>query len=1439
MFFKERESIKEAGVKTSKWWVVSGVLALAILVFGAVGWAVNENVIISIGDGSAPPGGTAIVSLMIRNVTDAAGVSVKITFDENVVQITNPENSDFDFPPQNPIYDRGPGWVVVDAGQVWSPGLNGDVKICDLTLTAVGSAGDTSQLTLVMGPDQGLDDSQQQPIPVDGLDHGTFTITGPPTPPVSTHTIDPAPNAAGWNNTDPVTVNITATDDGGTGTVASIHYILDGGSEVTVAGSSASVSVSGEGTHTVEYWAVDDAGNVETPHNTATVKIDTTPPQITCPGDITQDNAPGQCNAVVTWPAPTATDNTGVASVSCDPTSGSTFPVGVTTVTCTAADLAGNTAQCSFNVTVNDTEDPVISGCPSDITVDNDPGICGAVVTWTEPTASDNCGIESFTSDYEPGDYFPVGTTTVTYTATDIHGNTATCSFDVTVNYLVRVELKNHTGGPLDGGVVEYSSGSWKNFGTTGDSGPGYVEKAFPAGTTNLKIRLSYAGGSQTITQDISVNPIITFQTVEVRARLQDSAGTGIVDGSARYSHGTWIDLGTTNASGNTPGKELLPGDYKICMSYKGKTETHYPVHVVLGGTNQHTEVFQTTTVCLNFSGSIKYSAGSWWPFPSNSCAELLSGSYNFSFDGRQKAIDVTGNKVEKTIVILRLKDHNGSPLSGGTARGGDGSSYTSWHVPGTTDSRGELIDIRDGLHQVMSYEMSYNRTSQAKISQNVATNSYVDFQTFQAIVKLVDHTGGGLAGGAIAFGPSTGNEGWFPGGNTNASGESSAEIFPGTYMFRMQYNNGTEYKQGVVASSPPTQTVVTFQTGLLHWDGKPCLEPDRIKIGSWRFFTKPDMELLPGTYEIDFASSTPSVNQSYDVTAGVVTTIYDKETPTDPNVTSSSHTVGVWSNNPSVVIQVSGASDNCGVDGFEYAWDQNSSWTPSHNKMVEETWTGDTFTATSSGDWYFHLATVDEAGNWTGTVHLGPFKIDAQAPGDPGITGKPPDPNCVNQSIFFAWDAQDSGPSGIDYCEYRLDGGSWARADATGSTGDVYYFEATVATASPLSDGTHTFAVRAWDKAGNVSTIVSYTWLIDTTAPEITNWSVPALVDDYINAGEASVVSLSYTATDSGSGVAGGGWFVASPPESTPCKEGNELVSPPTASHDFSFGVNMSNCPDGYFSLVGMVVDAAGLSVPVPPPTNVADHPVFGYKDTQAPQSQIINGPYSPSNEPDPSFSFEAIDPDKDEYSSGVNKVECRLTGAANHDWVSLTSGGPFTKTLSQIFGYTLPTDGSADGDITFEVRATDNAGNVESTATWTWTYDSTSPQVTAVTVSDDLVTDADAPNKPGSATFVVTIDFNEPIDRSIPPTVTFSPDVSSTLRLHAISSWWKDDDTYVAEFDVYDMNVDVRDIDIQVSSAKDVAGNTQVAYTAADLFGHSQPHGDSRYRGYLVERR
>lgn len=92
--------------------------------------------------------------------------------------------------------------------------------------------------------------------------------------------------------------------------------------------------------------------------------------------------------------------------------------------------------ELAFAVPVasSDVTDPTITGIPSDIvSLPDQAGGATAVVSWTAPSANDDIGVVSFTSDYSPGDTFPAGATTVTYTATDAAGNVATADFKVTV----------------------------------------------------------------------------------------------------------------------------------------------------------------------------------------------------------------------------------------------------------------------------------------------------------------------------------------------------------------------------------------------------------------------------------------------------------------------------------------------------------------------------------------------------------------------------------------------------------------------------------------------------------------------------------------------------------------------------------------------------------------------------------------------------------------------------------------------------------------------------------------------------------------------------------------------------------------------------------------------------------------------------------------------
>ncbi|MCG8332149.1 MAG: HYR domain-containing protein, partial [Chitinophagales bacterium] len=159
---------------------------------------------------------------------------------------------------------------------------------------------------------------------------------------------------------------------------------------------------------------------------------DTENPVANCPGTQTVSNDAGQCGANVSFTIPDPTDNCSATS-SASPASGSLFNVGTTQVTVTATDGAGNTDQCTFNISVEDTENPT-ANCPGTQTVSSGAGQCGANVSFTIPNPTDNCTGVSSAANPASGSFFDVGTTQVTVTATDGAGNTDQCTFNVVVN---------------------------------------------------------------------------------------------------------------------------------------------------------------------------------------------------------------------------------------------------------------------------------------------------------------------------------------------------------------------------------------------------------------------------------------------------------------------------------------------------------------------------------------------------------------------------------------------------------------------------------------------------------------------------------------------------------------------------------------------------------------------------------------------------------------------------------------------------------------------------------------------------------------------------------------------------------------------------------------------------------------------------------------------
>jgi hypothetical protein len=203
------------------------------------------------------------------------------------------------------------------------------------------------------------------------------------------------------------------------------------GDDLDVTCDKASGSFFALGDTTVTCTAVDAAGNKGSNSFVVTVQ-DRTAPIVTVPANITEE-ATGPNGAAASWTGVSAEDDVnGPVDVSCDPESGSTFGLGVSTVTCVAKDEAGNQGENEFTVTVQDTTAPTLT--VSGNKTAEATSASGAAVSFDAPSATDLVdGGVAASCDRASGSVFPLGTTTVTCTAKDSRDNKAEKTFTVTV----------------------------------------------------------------------------------------------------------------------------------------------------------------------------------------------------------------------------------------------------------------------------------------------------------------------------------------------------------------------------------------------------------------------------------------------------------------------------------------------------------------------------------------------------------------------------------------------------------------------------------------------------------------------------------------------------------------------------------------------------------------------------------------------------------------------------------------------------------------------------------------------------------------------------------------------------------------------------------------------------------------------------------------------
>jgi len=246
--------------------------------------------------------------------------------------------------------------------------------------------------------------------------------------------------------------------------------------------------------------------------------------------------------------------------------SGSFFLIGTTAVNVTATDVSGNVSTGSFNVVVVDNQPPSITA-PANVTVNTNPGVNYATgVVLGTATVADNSGSGVAITNNAPTQ-FSLGQTTVTWTATDAAGNSATATQIVTV---VDAELPTITAPPTVTVVTNNNQpfASGVNLGTataTDNSGSVLVTNnalvQYPMGTTTVTWTATDAAGNvATATQLVIVQ--------DKQAPVLSGPSNKVVNTNAGANYATGVNLGTASATDNSGGPVTIsnnaPAQYQL-----------------------------------------------------------------------------------------------------------------------------------------------------------------------------------------------------------------------------------------------------------------------------------------------------------------------------------------------------------------------------------------------------------------------------------------------------------------------------------------------------------------------------------------------------------------------------------------------------------------------------------------------------------------------------------------------------------------------------------------------------------------------------------------------------------------------------------------------------------------------------------------------------------
>jgi hypothetical protein len=1070
---------------------------------------------------------------------------------------------------------------------------------------------------------------------------GTFTIT--PDSAAPTTSDNTASIGSGWKNTNQ-TVILTPSDGSGSGT-ATTYYTTDGSVPTTASPQGTSVSLTSDGSFTVKYFSVDNVGNSEAPVTAGTViNIDKTNPT-----SATLDPLPGAIrNGQVLTGAATDGGPSGIASIAyyycagppCSPStligSSSTGPSYSVTwssqpadgdyeVLARASDNAGNTLDSSKRtVTIDNTApETTITASPSDPDNDPDPSFS---FTSSEAGSSFECKLDAgaFAACTSPKSYtgLSAGSHTFEVKATDAAGNVDPSPASHTWTIDLTDPETTITGSPSD---------------PDNDPDPSFSFTSSEAGST-FECKLD-AGAFAACTSPKSYTGLSEgSHTFEVKAT--DAAGN--VDPTpASY---TWtIDLTdpdtTITASPSDPDNDADPsfsftsseagssfeckldaGAFAACTSPKSYTGLAAGSHtfevkaIDAAGNTDPTPAAYTWTIDLTDPNTTITASP---PDPDNDpdpSFSFTSSEAGSTFECKLDAGAFASCTSPKAYTGLSAGSHTFEVKATDAAGNTDPTPAThTWTIdltdPNTTIT-GSPPDPDNDPDPSFSFTSSEaGSTFECKL----------DAGAFATCTSPKAYTG--LAAGSHTFEAVA----------TDAAG--NVDPTPASYTWTIDL---TDPNTSITASpsDPDNDPDPSFSfTSSEAGSSFEC----KLDAGAFAACTSPKSYtgLSAGSHTFEVKATDPAGNT--DPTPASFTWTIDLTDPPAPSIDPPSPSEGSTTGED-VDFHFSdseaGVTFTCAIDGGAFT----SCTSPK------------SYTGLSEGSHTFEVKATDAANN-DSAVTSRTWNVDGEP--DTTITANPSDPsNDADPSFSFV----SSDPGSTFEC--KLDAGAFASCTSPKSY-------------AGLSAGSHTFDVRAIDPENNTDpTPASYTWTIDLTDPQTTIDSSPA---DPTNATGAS---FTFSSSEAGSTfeceLDGGGFSSCASPKSY-----SGLAA---GSHTFRV----------------VATDAAGNVDPSPAS--------FTWMiDLTDPNTTITASPSDPDNDADPSFSFTS--------SEAGSTFECKLDAGA---FASCTSPKSYT--------------GLAAGSHTFEVKATDAAGNTDPTpASYTWTIDLTDPNTTITANPSDPSNDAD----------------------------------------------------------------------------------------------------------------